>query len=540
MNRSTLTKATILLLLALLLAACGGEEEVIPTPVPTEPPPTAVPTEIPPTPEPEAVEPTPAPTVGPQQLQAATVQIYAQFEERGDLRTNWTGSGTIISADGLILTNAHVAAPLSPGLAALYNEPEFIFGEEPDALVVGIVESADLPPVETYYAEVVNADGVLDLAVIRITETVDGSPIDANTLNLPFVTLGDSDTLNLGDEVQVYGFPSIGGETITFTRGDVAGFEIEDQVGTRAWIKTDTTFSPGNSGGLGANIAGEIVGVPSFVFEAQGGSINRLRSINYAKPMIEAAQNNATYESPFVVLGTGSESFEFITWSEDFDEDTNCAIGPVKSYAADTPAAVAIFSYSGMSDGEQVIVAWFAEDEFLFSEIFAWDGGESGDCAAFYIHNYGEPIGEGVFSVEIYAGADADFLAGSQVAVGGTAVVDSGSTTSTTGSKSDAGSITVTGQVVNADSGQPISDAVVILLNPGTDVDAWLDDPLDSDIYTMAETSGKGKFTLPLPLERGLEYPGIAWKEGFIPNEGFLSFDEDDPDTIDLVLELSQ
>lgn len=532
---------TLSILLLALLMACGGEEEVIPTPEPTDVPPTAMPTETVPTPEPEPAEeqidePNP---VTPEQLQAATVQIYAKFEERGELRTQWTGSGTIISPDGLILTNAHVAAPLSPGLAALYNDPRFIFGDEPDALVVGIVDTSDLPPIETYSAEVVAADGVLDLAVIRVTTTTDGTPVDPATLDLPFVPLGDSELLSLGDEIQIYGFPGIGGETITFTRGDVSGFEVEELVGTRAWIKTDTTFSPGNSGGLGANVNGEIIGVPSFVFEAQGGSINRLRSINYAKPMIEAAQSQTEYESPFVVLGTGEELFEFVTWAEDFDEDTNCGINPVKAYEADAPAAVAIFSYSGMSDGEQVIVAWFAGNEFLFSEVFAWDGGESGDCAAFYVHNFGEPIGEGVYAVEIYAGPDAAFLADAEVEVGGIAAVDSSDQIAQTGSKGTT-AVTVKGQVVNADSGKPLGDVVIIVLQPGTDLDAWIDDPIDSAVYSLAETDGKGNFTLPHTLERGLEYPGIAWKEGFIPNEGFLLFDEEDPDVVELLLELSQ
>lgn len=524
----------VLLLIALLLAACGGEEEVIPTAVPTE----FAPTAVQPTPQPEENEPAAVATAGPVQLQAATVQIYAKFEDRGQLRTNWTGSGSIISPDGLILTNAHVASPLAPGLAALYNDPTFIFGEDPEILVVGLVESADLPPVEMYVAEVMAADGVLDLAVIKIVSDLAGNSIDPETLDLPFVQLGDSDLLNLGDEIQIYGFPGIGGDTITLTRGGVSGFEIEDRVGTRAWIKTDTTFSPGNSGGLGANQSGEIVGVPSFVLEAQGGSINRLRSINYAKPLIEAAQADRTYKSPFVVLGSGDQTLEFVTWAEDFDADTNCAIGPLNRYPADASAAVAIFSYDGMSNGEQFVIAWFEDDTFLFSDVITWEFGQSGDCVAFYIHNFGDPIGEGEYTVELYAGGDIQFLNSATVRVGGAAVVADEPENSNTTSIDTA--VKVTGTVVDADSGKPINEAVVIILKPGTDVDAWFDDPQDADIYTLAETNGKGVFKLPDALERGVEYYGIVWKDGYIPNEGILSFEPQDPDTLDLYLELSR
>ncbi|KAA3664654.1 MAG: serine protease [Chloroflexi bacterium] len=525
----------LFLLVTLGAVACGGGEveEVIPTPEP--PPPTlepaAEPTDVPPTPIPEtADEPVEEPSVpGPAELQSAAVQIYAKFETRGQLQTNWTGSGTIISADGLILTNAHVASPLSPGLAALYNEPEFIFGDEPDALVVGLVESADLPPVETYLAEVRAADGVLDLAVIQITHTLDGQPVDAASLNLPFVSLGDSDQLDLGDEIQVFGFPGAGGETITFTRGDVSGFESEERVGTRAWIKTDTTFSPGNSGGLGANQQGEIVGVPSFTLEAAGGSINRLRSVNLAKPLIEAAQGDSSYKSPYVVAGTGSEKMELVTWAEDFDSDTSCAISPVTSYADGAPAAVAIFQYKGMADGEQFAVAWFLDDEFLFADIVSWEFGTSGECFSVYIHNQGDPIDSGSYEVELYAGQDMDLVGNATTVVGGTAV----SSTSSDG-------VQVDGVITDADSGKPIRDVAVFVLNPGVDLDAWIDDPTEDDVYTFAETSAKGEFELPFLLERDVEYPAVAYKEGFQLNDGFLFFEADDPAFITLELQLSR
>lgn len=525
-----------LLIIVMGLAACGGEtEEATPTPEPVPPTaePVVEPTDVPPTPESEAPEEPQAPEEpevsipGPAELQSATVQIYAKFETRGQLQTSWTGSGTIISADGLILTNAHVASPLAPGLASLYNEPQFIFGDEPDALVIGLVESADLPPVETYVAEVRAADGVLDLAVIQITETVDGSPVDATTLDLPYVALGDSDLLNLGDEVQVFGFPGAGGDTITFTRGDVSGFESEDRVGTRAWIKTDTTFSPGNSGGLGANGQGEIVGVPSFTFEATGGSINRLRSVNLAKPLIDAATVGSSYSSPYVVAGTGAETMELVTWSEDFDSDTSCAINPVSSYPSGVPAAVAIFQYKGMADGEQFAVAWFLDDEFLFADIVAWEFGESGDCFAVYVHNQGDPIDTGVYAVELYAGQELDLVGKATTAVGGTAV-------------STSGGVQVDGVITDADSGKPIAEAVIFVLNPGVDLDAWLDNPVDADVYDFAETNAQGEFLLSQLLERGVEYPAVAGKKGYRPNEGFLLFEADDPDFVTLSLQLGK
>ncbi len=498
-----------------------------------------------PTDEPEATpaaaEPTPEPAVDPsgeptpiEQLQAATVQIFAKQVINGRLQTIWTGSGTIVSPEGVILTNAHVAAPLSPGLATLYNDPELLFGDEPDQLVVALSASADLPPTEAYVAELAAADGSLDLAVIEITADLDGNPLDPTTLDLPFVAIGDSNSIRLGDEIRILGYPGAGGETITFTRGNVAGFESQNRVGDRAWIKTDATISPGNSGGLGVNAAGQIIGVPSFGQEAIGGAINRLRAINYALPLLEAAAANNAYESPYVVSGTGQETFVHVTWADDFSDADQCAIGPRGSYPSNTTLAVAIFEFSGMVDGEQVLIAWWLEDELLSSVVLEWNEGASGECTAVYFHNYGDPIPNGNYAVEIYAGDDLAFVGAAETAVG------SGSSNSTTTTNTSKDGVLVEGEILDADSGKPLSGAVIFILQPGTDLDAWLDNPTDAEIYAFAETDQKGYFFLPEPLVRGVEYPGVVGLTGYHNNEGFLEFSADDPDSIYLTLELSK
>lgn len=498
-----------------------------------------------PTEEPEATpvaaEPTPAPEVEPsgepapiERLQAATVQIFAKQVINGRLQTIWTGSGTIVSPNGVILTNAHVAAPLSPGLAILYNDPELLFGEEPDQLVVALSASADLPPTEMYVAELAAADGSLDLAVIKITADLDGNPLDAAALDLPFVEIGDSNTMSLGDEIRILGYPGAGGQTITFTRGNVAGFESQNRVGDRAWIKTDATISPGNSGGLGVNAMGQIIGVPSFGQEAIGGAINRLRAINYALPLIEAAAVSKQYDSPYVVAGTGQETFNHITWADDFSDADGCAIGNRQSYPSNTTLAVAIFEYSGLVDGEQVVAAWWLDDELLSTVVFEWDEGSSGDCTPFYFHNYGDPIPNGNYAVEIYAGNEMAFVGVAETAVG------SGSSNTTTTTNNSKDGVSVEGEILDADSGKPLSGAVIFILQPGTDLDAWLENPTDAEIYAFAETDQKGYFFLPEPLERDVEYPGVAGMTGYYNSEGFLEFSADDPDTIYLTLELSK
>ena len=500
-----------------------------------------------PAPTPVVAEPTPEGNNNPtssgepasvERLQAATVQIFAKQTINGRLQTIWTGSGTIISADGIVLTNAHVAAPTSPGLATLYNDPELLFSEEPDQLVVALSESADRPPTEAYIAELAAADGALDLAVIKITADLEGNKLDTAGLNLPFVEVGDSDTIALGDEIRILGYPGAGGETITFTRGGVAGFESQSRVGDRAWIKTDATISPGNSGGLGVNAAGQIIGVPSFGQEAIGGAINRLRAINYALPLLTAAEVNDSYESPFVVQGTGQESFNHVTWADDFSDDSGCAIGPRDNYPGNTTLAVAIFEYSGLVDGEQVLVTWWLDGELLSTIVLDWNEGASGDCTPFYFHNYGDPIPNGSYAVEIYAGGELDFVGVAETAVGNGVVTNNNSNNGSTTNSKDG--VQIEGEILDADSGKPLSGAVIFVLQSGIDLDEWLDNPDEASIYTYAETDQKGYFFLPQPLQRGVEYPGVAGFTGYYNNEGFLEFSADDPDDIFLTLELSK
>ena len=320
------------LMLSLAILACGTTPVVVTqqpqvqqaTPIPTEKslPTPAVVTQ-PPQAEPATPDPinksSSSPAAAPRsKLINATVQIFGVRIKDGKAVPIYVGSGSIISAHGLILTNAHVANPAAVGET----------GETPDVLVVGIVKSEDKPPVYAYRAEIKAIDGYMDLAVLQIVSTIKGDSIDPSTLNLPHVSVGNSDDVHVGDHISILGFPAIGGDTITYTSGDVSGFSAEDKLGDRAWIKTDATISGGNSGGMGTNNKGQLVGVPSIAASGSanaeatdcrviqdtngdgviddkdtcipiGGFINGLRPVNLALPLIKAAEGGLAYESPY-------------------------------------------------------------------------------------------------------------------------------------------------------------------------------------------------------------------------------------------------
>jgi len=235
----------------------------------------------------------------------SVVQIIAVVEMDGQLVEGWSGSGTIISDDGLILTNAHVI------LSDRYYDVV--------DLVVAITVAQDEPPQPMFYADVIQADAALDIAVIKVRSDLNGGPANFASLGIPPVPLGSSDSLQLGDEIIIIGYPGIGGETITLTRGEVSGFTPEAPYGNRAFIKTSATIAGGNSGGLAATANGEIIGIPTQVGSGDidvetvdcrrlvdtnrdglvdendncvptGGFINALRPIKLALPLIEAAR----------------------------------------------------------------------------------------------------------------------------------------------------------------------------------------------------------------------------------------------------------
>lgn len=235
----------------------------------------------------------------------AVVQIEAIVEVDGQEMVGWSGSGTIISSDGLILTNAHVV--LSDRFYQVKD------------LLVSLTVAEDSPPVRSYYASIVQADEALDIAVIKPHQDLKGNALNYSLLNLPFVPLGDSDELGLGETIMILGYPGIGGDTITLTRGEVSGFTAEEGYGNRAYIKTSGTIAGGNSGGLAVNERGELIGVPTAVGSGDesddvvdcrplmdtnrdgyiddndtcvptGGFINALRPINLASDLIVAAR----------------------------------------------------------------------------------------------------------------------------------------------------------------------------------------------------------------------------------------------------------
>lgn len=333
------------------------------------------------TPTPDVPVPVIAPTAAPMgstaDLAKATVQILAMRTVGNDFDVVWSGSGTVIDAIGLILTNGHVV--------------DDRLGEY-DVLGVAVTGRTDEPPELKYLAEIASADYELDLAVIRIVADINGEPVQAN---LPAVPLGDSDRVEIGDHLRVLGYPGIGGETITFTEGAVSGFTSERAVDGRAWIKTDATIAGGNSGGMAVNSAGQLIGVPTRASGGSiegdivdcrpvvdtnrdgliddndtcvpiGGFINGLRPINLALPLIEAAERGEQYvAAPMAPPPSGGYDLSEIDLEDlifsDGVTDDNLPADEWYALPGGYPELCAFWDYKGMVDGMRWSAYWFVD-----------------------------------------------------------------------------------------------------------------------------------------------------------------------------------
>lgn len=168
---------------------------------------------------------------------------------RKEFKQKSLGSGFIIDREGYILTNNHVVEKAQSIKVKLSDEKE-------------------------YEATVIGKDAKTDIALIRIDAKQD----------LPFVALGDSDTLEVGDWVLAIGNPFGLEHTVTAgivsARARVIGAGPYDD-----FIQTDASINPGNSGGPLFNLKGEVIGINTAIVSG-GQGIGFAIPVNIAKNML--------------------------------------------------------------------------------------------------------------------------------------------------------------------------------------------------------------------------------------------------------------
>ena len=165
-------------------------------------------------------------------------QLFGSPEMRQRVQQS-LGSGVIVRADGLIVTNNHVVAGGNDIIVALSDKREF-------------------------KARVLLADARTDLAVLKI---------ESRNERLPVVPFGDSDAVQVGDLVLALGDPFGVGQTVTMgivsalARTQVAASDYQ------FFIQTDAAINPGNSGGALVTTDGKLAGINTAIYSRSGGSV---------------------------------------------------------------------------------------------------------------------------------------------------------------------------------------------------------------------------------------------------------------------------
>ena len=190
-----------------------------------------------------------------EKLIPVVVGVVPYDDSQRFIRPTGGGSGIIMSADGYIITNAHVVE---------------------DAAFVRVMLSDDV----SYEASIIGMDARTDLAVIKVEAD-----------DLPAAVFGDSDAMRVGDTVIAVGNPA-GRLTGTVTQGIVSALNRDLDGGRSRYamrlIQTDAAINPGNSGGALVNIYGQVVGIPSSKIVApEYEGIGFAIPITDAKPVID-------------------------------------------------------------------------------------------------------------------------------------------------------------------------------------------------------------------------------------------------------------
>jgi|GEM_PF-1369415 len=490
----------------------------------------------------------------------AVVQIVALRQGfLGNLSSAWTGSGTIVHPQGVILTNCHVANPRAMGMPA----------PPADKLAIAITERSDEPPVLTYLVDIVAQAPELDLAVLRIVKNIKGGSV--SRLKLPYVGLGDSDEMEIGDIMSIFGYPGIGGETVTFTSGSVSGFSRQSDVTPgRAWIKTDATIAGGNSGGTAVSSQGLLVGIPTQAAAgtgvspvdarpvvdtnrdgrvdqrdtpmAIGGFINGLRPINLAKPLLskagmdvttkrpatthtqhkdepKASTNTTTEEKPDpqpkrrksgagaglkplgkmpkreVKMTERTSKFTDLVFSARITRDGR-PINPTSVLPSGAKQLYASFEFDHLRNRTKWSQTWSVDGKPIYQDETSWTDGPRGRKTIALSSREALPDG----NYHLVLTARDEVLAEGQVTVG---------------KRVDDTDTEVSGQVIDRETKSGLAEALVIALKPDVRANDFIREQKREMAYTSTRTDRHGRFTFPIQLPKGQAYSLVVVARGY-------------------------
>ena len=346
------------------------------------------------------------------------------------------------------------------------------------------------------------------MTVQHVTVTDGGQAVVAGSVNLPAVALAST-------------APTAGSPTIAVAIADGPGTSPLSIAAFAATVTALNRPQPGRccpqvvsdlglpgawpGGDLLVDAAGALVAYPAYLLGYVPQVVNGTPADAIA-PLLAAARAGTAYVSTYGTPGSGDESLTFRAWSTTKTPCASGTTGRVSSYPPNTLQIAAAFDGSKFTPNEDVLQVWVQPDTQQLLATFSdpWVEPSGQGCVSYGISGSSGALADGRYELNVYAGGALRQVASATVKVGVAA-----------------GSIVLTGRVVDADTGQPISDALIAILKSGTDVQAWYSSPNSGDLATSGASGDEGTFATDPPIAQG-SYPFLILADGYQPVGGTL------------------
>ena len=414
------------------------------------------------------------------------------------------GYGVVVDPSGIILAPANLVAPETPGVAVHYmnwNLPASVA-----TITVRVAPTGGQALSDEYTARVLAVDGWLDTAVLAL----DPAP------TVPLTAIGLSTvTPEIDQEVVVIDTSASGSVPAPIVAVGYQAFILDLSTDPRiesgpGWLTTDEFMPEALPAVLITEPSGLLVAFSSFEagfppFLADG------RPVALLQPLLEAAMAATPYTSPYVVPGSGDEALQFDTWATTQENVCDAADpGRVETFPSGAPSIAALFSATGMTEGEDVVNVWWdpVSRQLISLGGFRWQGSSDG-CMFSRLNG---PEGEGL--------SDGDYALTNFV--GGT-LRQAAFQTTTVGGAIEPGSVSPSGTLIDGDTGDPIEGAFVVILEQGVDPGTWFQSPNDDEVASSAITDEEGAFETSPPIQPGV-WPFIIQAFGYQAIGGTFDF----------------
>lgn len=298
----------------------------------------------------------------PSQVYAQNVESVVAITNHGVTNGAWgqqsftgSGSGFILTADGYVLTNHHV-----------------IDGAQ--SITVTMSDGTE------YAAELVGSDSISDVALLKVEAE-----------NLPAVTIGNSDDLNVGDQVAAIGNP-LGELTSTQTVGYVSA--KDRSVNTDGTIinmlQTDAAINSGNSGGPLFNMQGQVIGITTAKYSGSTSSGASIEGIGFAIPINDVMDLvNDLMEYGYI---TGQAYLGVTINMQDLDATTAAAYGLPVGARVDTVTEGSCAQKAGLQAGD-IITALGDQEVSGYSDlVYALRNFKAGETTSVSVFRSGQQL----------------------------------------------------------------------------------------------------------------------------------------------------